>query len=68
MFVMVDVSGTGLDGLAFAERLFDAQGVSTVPGVGFGPSGRNYVRISLAQDRATLARALARIATFVTRI
>jgi len=67
MFVMVDVSGTGLDGLAFAERLFDAQGVSTVPGVGFGPSGRNYVRISLAQDRATLARALERIAGYLAR-
>jgi arginine:pyruvate transaminase len=65
MFVMVDVSGTGMDGLAFAGRLFDAEGVSTVPGVGFGPSARAYVRISLAQDRATLARALARIARFV---
>lgn len=65
MFVMVDVSGTGMDGLAFAERLFDAAGVSTVPGVGFGPSGRNYVRISLAQDRATLTRALERIAGFL---
>ena len=68
MFVMVDVSGTGMDGLAFAGRLFDAEGVSTVPGVGFGPSARAYVRISLAQDRATLARALARIARFVTTL
>jgi len=68
MFVMVDVSGTGMDGLAFAGRLFDAEGVSTVPGVGFGPSARDYVRISLAQDRATLARALARIARFVATL
>ena len=68
MFVMVDVSGTGMDGLAFAGRLFDAEGVSTVPGVGFGPSARAYVRISLAQDRATLARALARIARFVATL
>lgn len=65
MFVMVDVSGTGLDGLAFAEGLFDAAGVSTVPGVGFGPSGRDYVRVSMAQDRAVLGEAVARMGRFV---
>ena len=65
MFVMVDVSGTGMDGAGFAEKLFDAVGVSTVPGVGFGPSARDYVRLSLAQDQATLRRALERISRFV---
>ena len=65
MFVMVDVSGTGMDGARFAEQLFDAVGVSTVPGVGFGPSTRDYVRLSLAQDQVTLRRALERIGRFV---
>ena len=65
MFLMVDVSGTGLDGLGFAEGLFDAERVSTVPGVGFGPSARDYVRISMAQDRATLTDAVVRIGRFI---
>jgi arginine:pyruvate transaminase len=64
MFVMIEVSGTGCDGLRFAERLFEASGVSTVPGSGFGPSARDYVRLTLAQDRATLGRALDRIERF----
>lgn len=62
MFVMLDVRGTGLDGSRFAEGLFEATGVSTVPGIGFGRTTRDYVRISLAQDQATLGRALDRIA------
>ncbi|MFM7272539.1 MAG: aminotransferase class I/II-fold pyridoxal phosphate-dependent enzyme, partial [Gammaproteobacteria bacterium] len=61
MFVMLDVRGTGLDGIRFAEGLFAATGVSTVPGIGFGGTTRDYVRISLAQDQATLRRALDRI-------
>jgi len=64
MFVMVDVSGRGMDGQAFAEALLERCGVSVVPGVGFGPSARDFVRLTLAQDRAQLQRALDRIAAF----
>jgi arginine:pyruvate transaminase len=65
MFVMIDVSGTGRDGLRFAEELFEATGVSTVPGSGFGPSARDYVRLTLAQDRETLGDAFDRIERFL---
>ncbi len=64
MFIMCDVSGTGLDGKAFAEGLLEDQGVSVIPGEAFGPSARNFVRIGLAQERTLLKRACKRIRDF----
>jgi arginine:pyruvate transaminase len=68
MFVMIDVAGTGRDGARFAQELFAATGVSTVPGAGFGPSAHDYVRLTLAQDRSTLGEAFDRIEGFVNRL
>ena len=61
---MVDVSQTGPNGQTFAEQLLDAQGVSVLPGVGFGRSTANYVRLSLAQPIIQLRPALDRLASF----
>lgn len=68
MFVMVNVAGTGLDGLAFAERLLDQGQVSVLPGIGFGESCRDYVRISLTQSVAAMAPAFDRIEAFVATL
>lgn len=64
MFVMCDVSGTGLDGDAFARQLLEAQAVSVIPGGAFGPSARNFVRLGLAQPPTQLRRACKRIRDF----
>lgn len=64
MFVMVKVAGTGRDGLAFAEGLLDQGQVSVLPGIGFGASCRDYVRISLTQSVAAMAPAFDRIEAF----
>ncbi|MEM7691327.1 MAG: pyridoxal phosphate-dependent aminotransferase [Pseudomonadota bacterium] len=64
MFVMCDVTATGLDGADFAELLLEEQGVSVIPGAAFGRSAKNFVRIGLAQDKATLKRACRRIKDF----
>ena len=64
MFIMCDVSGTGMDGRRFAERLLQEQGVSVIPGKAFGPSTRDYVRIGLAQSQPVLKRACKRIRAF----
>jgi arginine:pyruvate transaminase len=64
MFVMTDVSGTGLSGREFASQLLDAQGVSVVPGDAFGPTASGYVRIGLAQGEHILSRACQRIRDF----
>jgi arginine:pyruvate transaminase len=56
MFLMMDVSGTGMDGTTFAWRLLEL-GVCVIPGEAFGPGGGGRVRVSLldAPDRLLLA-------------
>ncbi|GAB5414805.1 MAG: arginine--pyruvate transaminase AruH [Congregibacter sp.] len=64
MFVMCDVSATGLDGSEFAGALLREQAVSVIPGSAFGPSAAQFVRLGLAQDRTVLKRACKRIRAF----
>lgn len=64
MFIMCDVSGTGMNGSEFARRLLEEQAVSVIPGDAFGPSAHDFVRIGLAQKRTVLKRACRRIREF----
>jgi arginine:pyruvate transaminase len=64
MFVLADVRGTGLDGKQFARGLLDEEGVSLLPGVGFGPNFAGFVRLSLAQPEDRLREACRRMARF----
>ena len=64
MFVMCDVSETGLSGREFAEHLLTAERVSVVPGDAFGPSAKDFVRIGLAQNAVLLKKACKRIRRF----
>jgi aspartate/methionine/tyrosine aminotransferase len=64
-YVFPDISGTGLDGAAFADRLLTDAGVCVLAGTAFGQIGRDHVRISYANSRENLAEALSRIRTFV---
>ena len=68
MFMLVDVSMSGLDGREFAERLLAEQAVSVLPGIGFGASTAGFVRLSLAQPISQLRPALDRIETFCAGI
>lgn len=64
MFVMCDVSRTGLNGRQFADQLLEQQAVSVIPGDAFGPSAEHFVRLGLAQNRSVLKRACKRIKHF----
>jgi len=64
MFVMIRVDEVAEDGLAFAEALLAEQGVSTLPGVGFGDCTASYVRVSLAQPINVLLPAFDRMQAF----
>jgi aspartate aminotransferase len=64
-YVFPDITGTGLSGTAFADRLLDEQGVCVLSGSAFGVVGANHVRISYAASRETLVAATERIASFV---
>jgi aspartate aminotransferase len=64
-YVFPDVSGTGLDGAAMADRLLHEAGVCVLAGTAFGDVGRDHIRISYATSRENLAEALGRIGRFV---
>jgi len=67
-FLWVPVAGLGLDGRAFAERLFQEERVMVGPGCAFGPSGTGHVRISIAGDDGRLREGLSRLAAFIERL
>ena len=45
----------------FATRLLDEAGVVVIPGLGYGPSGDGYIRLSLTTPDAWLQEGLARL-------
>ena len=67
MFVLLDVSRTGLSGKDFAEQLLDEEKVAVVPGFGFGPSVSDTVRVGFLHDPSLLKEAAKRIVRFATR-
>jgi aspartate/methionine/tyrosine aminotransferase len=60
-YAFPDVSGTGLDGATFAERMLLEAGVSVLAGTAFGASATGHVRVSYANSRANIERALERM-------
>ena len=64
-YVFPDVSGTGMNGAQLADRLLHEAGVCVLAGTAFGRVGANHVRISYANSRENLQRALERIAGVV---
>jgi aspartate/methionine/tyrosine aminotransferase len=66
-YVFPDVSGTGLDGAAFARRMLEEAGVSMTAGADFGAVATSHVRLSYANSRANLMKALERMAVFLAQ-
>jgi len=64
MFVLIDVSATGLTGAQFARALYDAQRLSVMDGAAFGQAAAGCVRVCFAADEATLDAACARLRRF----
>jgi arginine:pyruvate transaminase len=60
MFMMIDVSATGMNGAAFAEKLLDF-GVAVMPGTSFGNQAENFVRLSLTVSDDQLKEAARRM-------
>lgn len=66
MFLMINVSDVAEDGNQFARWLLDEQGVSVLPGEGFGKVTRDFVRLSLTHPVDTLETAFDKIKQLVT--
>ncbi|MDF1606723.1 pyridoxal phosphate-dependent aminotransferase [Hoeflea sp. YIM 152468] len=67
MFIIADVSGTGLGGEEFAWQLLEA-GVAVMPGSSFGDNAGKLIRLSLTVPDEAVVEACARIAKFVDSI
>ncbi len=64
MFVMLDVSGSGIPAYEFAMGLVKEKRVATVPSDDFGASAQGYLRINLGAADGLIAEAAARIADY----
>ncbi|MDQ0510558.1 pyridoxal phosphate-dependent aminotransferase [Ancylobacter amanitiformis] len=67
MFILVDVSGTGMSGEAFAWTLLDEEQVAVMPGHAFGAGAGNFVRISLTVPDDKIEEACRRMVAVATR-
>ncbi|MBI5153593.1 aminotransferase class I/II-fold pyridoxal phosphate-dependent enzyme [Candidatus Poribacteria bacterium] len=63
-YCFADVRHTGMDDVAFCERLLEEQEVAMVPGSAFGRGGRGFIRGSFATAEAKLIEAGRRIKAF----
>jgi aminotransferase len=63
-----NITATGLDEIAFAERLLHEEKVAVVPGSAFGARGAGHVRACYATALEEIEEALVRIERFVTRL
>ena len=64
-YAFPDVSGTGLTGRTFADRILLEAGVSVLSGTAFGQQGIGSLRVSYANSQENLRQALTRISDFL---
>jgi len=64
MFMLLDVSATGLSGAGFVRALYAAEKVSVMDGAAFGAATAHCVRVCFATDEAAIDAACARIRRF----
>jgi aspartate/methionine/tyrosine aminotransferase len=64
MFLLVDVSDTGLSGYGFMRALYEKRKVSVLDGAAFGRQTAHFVRICFATEEATIDTACNRIREF----
>ena len=67
MFIVVDVSGTGMSGEDFAWALLEEEMVAVMPGSSFGEGAAGFIRLSLTVPDAHIDEACRRIAALAAR-
>lgn len=67
-YLMVDISKTGLKSFDFACKLLESVHVAVVPGVTYGQSCDNYVRIAFTKNVDVIKQGVERIATFMSQL
>ena len=68
MYVMLELSETGLSGEEFALRLLDEYHVAVMPGESFGKAAAGHVRVALTVDDDNLVGAIGSIIELATEL
>lgn len=68
MFILLDVSATGLSGLEFAWELLRQEKVAVMPGSSFGEQANGFLRISLTVPDDVLVTAMKRVGDLAYRL
>ncbi len=58
-YAFPNITGTGMEARAVADRLLDEAGVAVLSGTAFGEYGEGYLRLSYANSLENIAEALA---------
>jgi aminotransferase len=66
-YAFPNISASGMDDEAFAEKLLKEEHVAVVPGNAFGPGGENFVRACYATEYSKIEEALHRMEKFMER-
>ncbi|MDP3063028.1 MAG: pyridoxal phosphate-dependent aminotransferase [Chloroflexota bacterium] len=64
-YLLPNIAGTGLKSREFQELAMSEAGVALLSGASFGKYGEGYIRLSYANSRANLAKALERLERLV---
>ena len=67
MYLMLDVRGTGMDGIRFASALLASERIAVMPGESFGASSAGHIRVAMTIADAGFAEALTRLTAFAAR-
>ena len=68
MFILLDVTSTGLGGEEFAWELLHQEKVAVMPGSSFGDQAAGFLRISLTMPDDVVETAMARIGDLANRL
>jgi len=68
IYLWIDISRSGIESKVFAHRLLAEANVAVCPGDGFGPSGKDHIRVTVAGSSDRLNEGIARILSFSENI
>lgn len=58
MYMMLDISATGMSGDAFANALLETHHIATMPGESFGAAAAGHLRVAMTIEDAAFAQAI----------
>lgn len=68
MYMMLDVSATGMSGEAFAYALLEAHHIAVMPGESFGAAAAGHLRVAMTVDDAAFESALKTLCDFAQSV